>query len=266
MNRSTANANRLAAVAAATAGVALILTGCGSSSGPSGGSSKTASTTGSGHHSSASSSPSAPAASSASVPFPIAVGDTWVYKTTALGISGTVTNKMISVTPVSGGQKVTMSTADSISSSANSRAVYIFHSDGSISYPFNQFSSSTSGASVTLVSGGVFWPPAAELATGNPYHSTLKIDYTISGQKQEVTSHVTVQGAGTATVTVPAGTYSATVVDMTLAEAIDGIHVSIEVRTWLASGVGPVQSEAILDEAGTTHVDSKQELTSFSKA
>jgi hypothetical protein len=264
VNRSTASANRLAAATAAAAGVALILTGCGSAAGPSGGSSKTAGTTGSGNHSSAPSSPSPPPASSASVPFPIAVGNTWVYKTTALGLSGTVTNKIISVTPVSGGQQVTMSNTDSISSSANSRAVYIFYSDGSISYPFSQISSS-SGESVKLVSGGLFWPPAAELATGKPYHSTVKVEYTVSGQQRELTSHVTVQGAGTATVTVPAGTYSATVVDMTIAETIDGFSTGIEVKSWLASGVGPVQSEAILTEAGTTHVASKQELASFTK-
>jgi hypothetical protein len=70
-------------------------------------------------------------------------------------------------------------------------------------------------------------------------------------------------GAGTHNVTVPAGTYSATVVNMTMSETIDGITVGDTVRTWLASGVGPVKSEVILNEAGTQHVAAQDQLISF---
>ena len=206
--------------------------------------------------------------SSSSVPFPIAVGNTWVYETTegsAGAISSKRTDKIITVTPVSGGQQVTMSSKSDITGvGSTSQSTYIFHNDGSISYPFNQFSSVSNGQ-IKLISGGLFWPPASAIASGQPCHSTLKIEFTVAGQRKEITSHVTVQGAGTATVTVPAGTYSATIVNMTLAETVEGIGVSTEVKTWLAGGVGPVKSEVIIDEAGTPHVVSGEELISFTK-
>ena len=68
--------------------------------------------------------------------------------------------------------------------------------------------------------------------------------------KKDVTAHITVKGDGTQSVTVPAGTYTATVVDMTESETIAGITISTEVMTWLANGVGPVKTEVIIDEAG----------------
>jgi hypothetical protein len=93
----------------------------------------------------------------------------------------------------------------------------------------------------------------------------LKIEFMDNGQTKVVTAHITVKGLGTQTVTVPAGTYSATVVAMTLSETIAGFAVSSEVKTWLASGVGPVQSEVILSEGGSSHMVVEEQLTSFSK-
>ena len=50
---------------------------------------------------------------------------------------------------------------------------------------------------------------------------------------------------------------------MTMAETIEGISVSSVVLTWLAPGVGPVKSEVILHEGGTTHVAAENQLVSF---
>ena len=83
----------------------------------------------------------------------------------------------------------------------------------------------------------------------------------IAGQTHAVSTHVTVRGAGSATVTVPAGTYHATVIDDTLTEKLMGVSVSIRIRTWLAPGVGPVKSEVTTD--GTTV--SGEELKSLTK-
>jgi hypothetical protein len=137
------------------------------------------------------------------------------------------------------------------------------HSDGSISLPFSQFNTSSSGTTVKLISGTLFWPSAAELASGQTAHDTLKIEFTQGGVTKRLTEHVAVTGAGTKSVTVPAGSYSATVVNMTMSETIDGFHVSSEVRTWLAPGVGPVKTEVILDEAGTQHVAAEDQLVSY---
>ena len=76
---------------------------------------------------------------------------------------------------------------------------------------------------------------------------------------------MTVQGAGAATVTVPAGTYQATVVLVTERLEIVGITASIQVRTWLAPGVGPVRELVTTNEGSATSVVADEELLSFTK-
>jgi hypothetical protein len=224
--------------------------------------SATTSTTSTASAAATSSSPAA-AGSGASVPFPVAVGNTWKYATTAASETGTTINKMTAVVPVASGQQVTVtSTSTLLGTTTTHTFTYVFGSDGSITYPLGQLGS-TSG--VTLSGSGVFWPPAAVLDSGKPSTSELKISINESGVKLSTTAHITVQGAGTASVTVPAGTYQATVVNMTIALSVDGIAVSEQVKTWLASGVGPVKDEVILDEAGTDHVAASEALESFTK-
>ena len=172
---------------------------------------------------------------------------------------------MIAVKPVSGGSEVIMSSTDTILGTKNtSRSEFVFHSDGSISYPFNQFNTGSTDQ-VKLVSGGLYWPSAAEVASGRPFHSTLKISVKIGGVQKTLIAHVTVQGGGTAVVTVPAGTYHATIVNMTMAETVEGFQVGTEVRTWLANGVGPVKSEVIIHEGGTSRLTAEDQLISFTK-
>jgi hypothetical protein len=264
------------AIAVLATAAGLVLTGCGGSGG---------SGSGSGSPAAGSSSPAATSSSSGSggsgststastgfALFPIAAGNTWSYKEVSgiagSGAGGTSVNKMVSVTPVSGGQKVDMASTITTDGNTNhTSAYYIFESNGSISVPFSQFSSADSSTDIKLISGGIFWPPASQLASGQATHSTLKIEYVLNGKEQKVDAHITVKGAGTQTVTVPAGTYdNASIVEMTMTEAVEGYNVSIEVKTWLASGVGPVKSEAILGGiTGTDTIASKDELVSFTK-
>jgi len=265
MNSPLSTGAAVVTTAGLVAAACLALAGCGSSgsSSASAGSGKSTSSPAGG----SSARQSAPASSSPAavttaltVPFPVGVGDTWTYKTTY----GRTVNKMTAVTPVSGGQQVTMTTSSTVLGSANQNtAYYVIHSDGSISLPFSQFSTSSSGSTVKLISGSLFWPPATAIASGQPSHSVLKIEFSEDGVTKRVTAHVTVTGAGTQSVTVPAGTYDATVVDMTMSETIDGITVGDTVRTWLANGVGPVKSEVSLNEAGVEHVAAEDQLVSF---
>jgi hypothetical protein len=249
-----------------TAGIAiavsLVLAGCGGSGSTSAGSAShpASSSPASSSSASSTSSNSTSVASSSTVPFPVGVGDTWTYKTTY----GQTINKMTAVTPVSGGQQVTMTSASTVlGSTSQNTAYYVINSNGSITLPFSQYNASTSGSSIKLISGSLFWPPAAELAAGKASQSTLKIEFSEGGVTKRVTAHVTVKGAGTQSVTVPAGTYTATVVNMTMSETIDGITVGDTVTTWLAPGVGPVKSEVTLNEAGTDHVAAEDQLVSF---
>ena len=248
-----------AAVVAITAGLAVAGCGGSSSSGAATGGNAASSSPAASHSTGSSGSTSA-TTTTATVPFPVGVGDTWRYKTT----DGRTVNRMTAVTPVSGGQQVTMRSAiTSLGSTSHTSAYYIVHSDGSISLPFSQFNTDTEGTSVKLISGGIFWPPADQLSSGKAYHDALKIAFSDNGMTQNVTAHVTVRGAGTQSVTVPAGTYNADVVNMTMSETVEGIAVSSVVRTWLAPGVGPVKSEVIINEAGTSKVAAENQLVSF---
>ena len=260
MSRNAVSPRGLAGTAAVVAIAAgLAVAGCGgsSSSGAAAGGNAASKSPAASHSTGSSGSTSV---TTATVPFPVGVGDTWRYRTT----DGRTVNRIIAVTPASGGQQVTMRSAiTNLGSTTHDTAYYVVNSDGSISLPFSQFDTSNSGASVKLISGSIFWPPADQLSSGKAYHDALKIEFSTNGTTQNVTAHVTVRGAGTQSVTVPAGTYNADVVNMTMAETIEGISVSSVVRTWLAPGVGPVKSEVILHEGGTTHVAAENQLVSF---
>jgi hypothetical protein len=248
--------------ALAFAAAGLILAGCGSSPGSAAGSAGSSPSGSASKSAAGSGSTASPAQNSAGTTaslanYPIAVGDTWMYQNS---LGGTVTNKMTAVTPVSGGQQVTeVNTIDLTGSPSTTRNTYIFHSDGSITYPSTGFGSDVS------IQGGIDWPPPAALASEQPYKSTLHITLNESGQRLSETAHITVRGAGTATVTVPAGTYQATIVDMTMSVTVKGFPVSTEVRTWLANGVGPVQSEVVSTALSTTRLVDQQKLESFTK-
>jgi hypothetical protein len=261
MNRlSNPSAPRAAAVAACLALTALALAACGgsSNSGAAGGGTGTSPSS---HASSPSSKPSGSGSSgsgssttvsSLAVPFPIAVGDTWTYRDT-IGSQTVTTNKITAIVPTAGGEKVYMG-----------HTYYIFHSDGSITLPFSQFDQNGSAdASIKLISGTLEWPPASVIDSGQPTTSTIIISAEISGQKMTYTAHITVKGEGTQSVTVPAGTYSATILDMHEAFTILDHTEVIDIRTWVASGVGPVQTEVFTDFAGAQTLTAKTELVSF---
>ncbi len=272
MSRDTFDARRtpgagtrvtVAAAAGCLLAAGLALTGCSSAASPGGAGAATPAGTATAA-AATTSSPAAATASLMSVPFPVAVGNTWTFKvTTSLG-DGTTVSKMSAVVPVSDGQQVTMTSTNDIDGSTTSTSeTYVFRPDGSILYPLSQFDSSGSG--VTVSGSGIVWPPAATIDSGKPSTSELKLSIDADGQKIATTAHITVQGAGTQTVTVPAGTYQATVVDMTEAISVEGVEATVEVTTWLAPGVGPVKDEVLTDEAGTSHVTATEELESFTK-
>jgi hypothetical protein len=252
-----------AATAAAALAAGLALAGCGSSASSSPSGSGTHSATAARTTASGAATTGGSTGASASVPFPVAVGNSWTYNITTGGDSGTTINKMTAVTPVAAGQQVTMLTTDHVgSTNASSSETYLFHPDGSISYPLGSFSP---GSGVTVTSNGVVWPPASVIASGKPSQSTLNISIKADGQTISTTAHVTVQGAGTATVTVPAGTYQTTAVLVTERISIVGITATVEIKTWLAPTVGPVKVQVTTSDAGTSAVAASEELVSFTK-
>jgi hypothetical protein len=185
-----------------------------------------------------------------SIPFPVAVGNTWVYQTTAGTAVGRTTKRIVSAGPGRDGYKVTMSSVTDLTGTAAAvRSVYVFYPDGTIGYPVAPIN----GVSVA---GVVRWPDAASLASGRAYHSVLRAQ---AGQGE--TANVIVQGEGTTPVSVPAGTFQASVVTMTIATKAG----TVEVTTWIAQGVGVVKTMALIRAAGKTELLTISELRSFTK-
>ncbi len=258
---------------AVLAGVAVIaLAGCGaaaSTSGPSGGTSSGGISSGGSPSAAAStSSPSGtPSATSnsfvsaGSIPFPIAVGNTWVYQVIS-GIDhaqSLVTNRVLSVTTVPGGHRVTMSETISGTPAKTTQETYIFYANGTIEYPVNEANG------VSVAGNGVLWPDAADLASGQDYHSVLRVRVGNTGPAKYETANVTVRGGGSASVTVLAGTYQATIVDMILATKVGSFSTSVLVKTWTAPGTGPVKSEVSVLAAGKTELLTTEELLTFTR-
>ena len=193
-----------------------------------------------------------------SIPFPVAVGNTWVYQTTASGESGQTTNRIVSAGPGPAGYEVTMTSTTAVAGTATAvQLVYVFYPDGTIGYavpPIN---------GVSVAGGGIRWPDAAGLASGQAYHSVLRILVAQTGQYEN--ADVTVRGAGTTSVSVPAGTYQASVVDTTITAKVGGYTTTVEVTTWIAQGVGPVETVELIRSAANTELTTTNALLSFTK-
>jgi hypothetical protein len=183
-----------------------------------------------------------------SIPFPVAVGNTWVYQTQAGGQTGRTTNRVVGAGPGSAGFRVTVSSTTDIGGSASTVVpVYTFYPDGTIGYPVP----SVSGVPGT--GSDIRWPDAPGLASGKVYHSVLHI--------QGGSADVTVQGTGTTSISVPAGTYRASMVKTT----ISAQGQTAEVTVWIAQGTGPVKIQVLVRAPGGTGLTTS-ELLSFTKA
>ena len=218
---------------------------------------------------SASSAPasSAPASSSAGsgaatvAYFPAAVGDTWVYQVSTEGEAGTVTNRVTAVAPATGGTLVTEADNETLAGVPVSHTFqYTIHPDGSITVPV----ASTGDADVKVESGQLNWPSPAQILSGSPITETLVLAATESGKTTTYTADITVKGDGTQTVTVPAGTYSADVIDEVMTEKIEGYTTKITIETWVANGVGPVKEETSTG-VGAATLNITEVLKSFTK-
>ena len=247
---------------------AVALAGCGSAAGTSavGTSAAASASSPAGAASTVTGTPSAtPAASpgsvvaAGSIPFPVAVGDTWVYQvvTSINNAHALDTKKVVDVTPMPDGHQVTMLDSAGPGAADSTLQHYLFYGNGQIGFPVNE----AHGVSV-VSSNGVTWPDAAGAASGRPYHSVLNIKLS-SGQVK--TADVTVRGGGTQSVSVPAGTYRATVVTMTLVSKVGSFTTTAVVKVWTAAGTGPVKTQQVVMAGGKTQLITTSELLSFTR-
>jgi hypothetical protein len=263
MNRNSLTRTHTLLAAAAATGLALA--GCGGSTAGS-----SSATTGSGGSASqpatsgGTSSVGTAGTVTGSAIFPLAVGNTWVYQEKLSTMQGTVTQQVASVSPGAGGERVIMKSRNDLSGipHTTTSSTFIEHPDGSISVPLTQVGSTA----ITVKSGSIVWPGAAQLASGQPHPSTLVVAINEAGHTLTEKAHIVVRGAGTQTVHVPAGTYQATVVNETISVNVMGIAIGLDVRTWLAPGVGPVKT-AVSSKQGPLSggLTGEQVLKSFTK-
>lgn len=190
-----------------------------------------------------------------SIPFPIAVGNTWVYQTIRGGAAGRTTDRIVAAGAGSAGYQVTTTSTIDVAGAATAvQPVYVFYPDGSIGYPLP----AVGGLPVTA--SAIRWPAVAVLASGRAYHSVLRVQVAQTGQYQN--ADVTVQGGGTTSVTVPAGTYQASVVRTTITAKAG----TIEETAWIVQGIGTVKTVVLVRAAGRPGLTATDELLSFTKA
>ena len=192
----------------------------------------------------------------ASTVIPAQLGDTWVYavNSSVLG-KGTETNRISAVTPVAGGQRATLSSSLRLGGSKKPfrfASDFIAGADGSIKF------GSTSFRGAKLVSANVNWPSPAALTPGRPRTSTV----TGSFLGFKTTERVTVTEVGPAAVTVPAGSYQATLLEQTVTDRAGGRTV---IKAWVVNGIGEVKSETTVIVKGQREVSNVETLTSFTK-
>jgi len=193
----------------------------------------------------------------ASTVIPAQLGNTWVYAvdSTALG-KGTETSRISAVTAAAGGQRATLLTSLRLDGSKQPfrfASQFIAGADGSVKF------GSTSFMGAKLASVNVNWPSPAALTPGRPLTSTV----TGSFLGFKTTERLTITEVGPATVTVPAGTYQATLIEQTVTSRGGGREV---IKSWVVNGIGQVKTETNVTVKGErTAVSLVQELTSFTK-
>jgi len=207
-------------------------------------------------------SPGAPA----SVPFPVAVGDTWTYTLDTLGLPPSVlVKKITSVRPVPGGQQVSMAVTYTVLGIPRKfHQDYLFGTDGSIS--FRPAGPMTLPALSPANGGRVIVPPLSVVKSGRPVTWTVKMPpLKLAGHKISGKTRFTVQGGGIASVTVPAGTYRVTVVNMKVSGTSTGVDkpAVLVQRMWFAPHVGEVGEEIIAASSGSGQVLTTVKLRSF---
>jgi hypothetical protein len=188
---------------------------------------------------------------------PAQLGDTWVYAidSSVLG-KGTETLKITAVTPAAGGQRGTMAVSMRLAGSTaplNVTAQFTAAADGSVTFS----SASVMGARLAFPS--VSWPSPAALPPGRPRTTTIT-QAGLLGSK--VTEHITVTDLGPAPVTVPAGSYQATLLEQTVTA---GAGSQDTVKAWIVNGIGQVKTETTVTVEGKPFATSVETLTSFTK-
>ncbi len=174
--------------------------------------------------------------------------------TTEGGGTSAQSERVAAVHAVSGGFTVLVD----VSGGPVARIVYFLHPDGSYDAPVG---AGLPVPGVTLA-GSSTMPTPAQLASGASYSSDAGVRVTQAGHVRSVDAHVTHQGVGMETVSVPAGSFRAQVVaETTVVPGTD--PVTVIARLWLVKGIGVVQ-QIVTADVGTRSIRETWALASHS--
>lgn len=203
--------------------------------------------------------------------FPIAEGNTWVYKLTyssaALG-EVTQTQTVTKIVPQGEDDLVTLTQkfhyANGSTPDFDLAYDYLFHADGSLTVPYQ--TTSQPGVEVKINSGEIVWPTPEELEAGTPKTGSISATATAGGQTFDQKIDFTITGGPVESVTVPAGTYDnarTMTQDMTVTIATAGVTIPINTKVWFAKGVGMVKSS--IPDLGSGSGSAESVLVSFTE-
>ena len=167
--------------------------------------------------------------------FPHAVGDTWVYKLSGT-VTDTATEKVTAVDRQSdGGTVVTLSYHSDAHPNFDHQLDYLLRADGRLTI-LPQTVSFADGRQLKAGYSAVTYPSLDDLRAGRAASGT--ITEPLGSTSETISLPWTVQGAGTAQVTVPFGTFDTLVVKESLGPAASFG------TTYYAKGVGGVKVES----------------------
>ena len=180
-------------------------------------------------------------------------GATYVYQSTGTG-DGTLTYTVDTVTETADGLDVE-TTVDAAYSTGTVQLGFTFHyaTDGSISLPYVDFSGA-SGGTITVVQQPRFQLlDRAAIESGEAFTGSTEAIFDIGGTQLSATYNYTGRGLGRQSVTVPAGTFDTTVVEIEVSVAAEGPSAATATITstyYLSDEIGLVKSTYTSDLAG----------------
>ena len=204
--------------------------------------------------------------------FPVQVGNSWVYRidygSGSSAVSATDSARITKVVAGTDGVSTvtvehSLHAADGSHQDIASTTDLLVRPDGSVAAP--PLTLTAGDYSAALPTAVMVLPSLAQLASGQPIVTTADVAVTAAGSMYDQNITVTATTKGTSSVTVPAGTFDATVVShvLELAPSVLPIPITITATSYLVKGVGLVKSTipAIMGMSGDTTIT----LLSFSK-
>ncbi|MBX3099321.1 MAG: hypothetical protein KF761_07035 [Salinibacterium sp.] len=192
-----------------------------------------------------------------SIYYPVAVGNRWVYSIDyGSGSLVTDTEVMTAIHAEGDGARVSISRTfhwdDKSRPDVTDSVDYVFAADGSLTVPFQSIPSAES--TIIVSSGTVAWPTPAEFDAGTTKTGRIEASVFTNGTTAKETVDFTISGGGVQDVTVPAGTFSARVLNQALVVSLPDLDVNglaLTAVAWLDESVGLVKT-IVPDHNGAT--------------